>query len=151
MVEEREGFGPPDRASLIAVRDTFCRHEPLVESMAFDSPLDPQLFAVELSAGFDEPGRFDVRWSVTDSHCFHYSEPELDFRFDNHPNPHSPRKHFHPPPDAESAEPSCIEVELAERMTLAVIQCWRKAWENDDPSLLNTVENIFVKRKISVR
>lgn len=136
MADGNEGFGPPDRVSLIAVRDTFERHEPLAETTTFDSALDPQLLSVELSAGFDEPGRFDVPWSVTDSYCFHYSEPDLDFRFDNHPNPHSPRKHFHPPPDAAGAEPSCIEVELAERVTLAVLQCWRSAWENNDLSLL---------------
>lgn len=141
MAEEYSGFGPPDRASLAAIRDTFERHEPLVEAATLDSPLDPQLLAVELSVGFGEPGRFDVRWSVTDCYCFHYSEDELDFRFDNHPNPHSPRKHFHPPPDADNAEPSCIDVELAERVTLAVIQCWRNAWENDDRSLLNIAEN----------
>lgn len=138
---ENEGFGPSDRPSLIAIRDTFEYNEPLVGTITFDSALDPQLLSIELSAGFDEPGRFDVRWSATDSYCFHYSEPHLDFRFDNHPNPHSPRKHFHPPPDAEGAEPSCIEVELAERVTLAAIQCWREAWEHGDLSLLNIAES----------
>lgn len=143
MGGEYDGFGPPDGASLVAIRDTFERYEPLVESTGFDSTFDPQVLIITVAVGFEEPGRFDVRWSTTDSYGFHYTEDDLDFRFDNHPNPHSPREHFHPPPAAstEDAEPSCIEVELAERVTLAVIQCWRSALESDDLSRLNAAEN----------
>jgi hypothetical protein len=137
-----DGFGPSDESTLRAILDVFDLHEPLVESMEFDSDLDPQKLLVTFSDGFREPGRFDIRWSVTDNYAFHYSEPELDFRYDKHPNPHSPLKHFHPPSDP-SAIPvqSCIEVELAELVSLAVPQCWRRAWEHDDLSRLNTAEN----------
>lgn len=137
--DERSGFGPPDLPSLVAVRDTFERHEPLVDETAFDDSIDAQQLVVRLSAGFEEPGRFDVRWSATDCYSFHYAESGLDFRYDAHPNPHSPREHFHPPPDAASAdaEESCIQVELPELVALAVIQLWRAAWEAGDQSLLN--------------
>jgi hypothetical protein len=136
------GFGPSDESTLFAIREVFNRHKPLIESMRFDSDLDPQKLHVSLSDGFEESGRFDIRWSVTDNYAFHYSESGLDFRFDKHPNPHSPLTHFHSPSDSSTvAEPSCIEVELAELVSLAVIQCWRRAWENDDLSRLNTAEN----------
>lgn len=137
---DHDAFGPSDESTLGAVRDVFARHEPLVMSMEFDSDLNPQKLLVRLSDGFTEPGRFDIRWSVTDNYAFHYSEPELDFRYDKHPNPHSPLKHFHPPSDS-GVKQSCIEVELAELVTLAVLHCWREAWENDDLSRLNTAEN----------
>lgn len=139
--DEPGGFGPPDLPSLVAVRDTFERHEPLVDGSTFDDSIDPYRLTIGLSAGFEDAGRFDVRWSVTDCYSFHYAEPGLDFRFDAHSNPHSPREHFHPPPDAERVEPSCIEVELPELVALAVIQEWRRGWEADDPSLLNDGEN----------
>ena len=134
-------FGPPDLPSLVAVRDTFERHEPLVDESKLDDPIDPYRLAIRLLDGFGEPGRFDVRWSTTDCYSFHYTESGLDFRFDAHPNPHSPREHFHPPDGlaerVERIEPSCIAVELPELVTLAVLQEWRRAWEADDPSLLN--------------
>lgn len=141
--DEAGGFGPPDLPSLVAVRDTFERHEPLVDGSTFDDSIDPCRLTISLSAGFEDAGRFDVRWSVADCYSFHYAEPGLDFRFDAHPNPHSPREHFHPPPDAASsdAEASCIGVELPELVTLAVGQLWRRAWEAGDPSLLNDGEN----------
>lgn len=139
--ERTHGFGPPDLPSLEAIRDTFERHEPLVEESRFDDPIDPYRLAVHFSAGFEQPGRFDVRWATTDCYSFHYAEDGIDFRFDAHPNPHSPREHFHLPPDGERTEPSCIEVDLPELVTLAVLGEWRRAWEADDPSLLNDAEN----------
>jgi len=81
-----------------------------------------------------------VRWSKTNSYNFHYTEGEdFDFRYDRHPNDHSPEKHFHAPGDTRSEEAveSCIDVEQDRLVALAVVQLWRESWENDDPSLLN--------------
>lgn len=142
MTDGEYAFGPSDPATLGAIRDVFVRHEPLVVEAAFDSALDPTTLAVDLAEGFAAAGRFDVRWSTRDFYSFHYTEPDLDFRFDYHPNPHSPPKHFHPPPDAATdAVPSCITVEQAERVTLAVCQCWRRGIERDDPAAVNAAED----------
>lgn len=143
MGERQDGFGPPDLPSLLAIRDTAERHEPLVSGWKFDDSIDTQQLTIFLSVGFEESGRFDIRWSITDCYSFHYTEDGLDFRFDAHPNPHSPHEHFHPPPNADTAaaESSCIEVGLPEMVTLAVMQLWRAAWKADDLSLLNRSEN----------
>lgn len=136
--EAAPGFGAIDAQSLQTVRFVFEDHEPLVEETALDDPLNPRVLHVELSAGFDGPGRFDVRWSTRDFYSYHYSESGLDARFDRHTNPHSPLEHFHPPPDAaRDGAASCIEVDRRELVTLAVLQCWRAAHERNDPSLLN--------------
>jgi hypothetical protein len=81
-----------------------------------------------------------VRWSRTNSYNFHYTEGEdFDFRYDKHPNDHSPEKHFHAPDDTRSEEAveSCIDVEQDHLVALAVVQLWRNAWEKNDLSLLN--------------
>lgn len=45
-----------------------------------------------------------VRWYTNDDCKIHYREvyedSEWECRWDRHPNPHNPRDHFHPPPDA---------------------------------------------------
>lgn len=136
------GFGPIDVQSLQKIRYLFEEYEPLVEAAEFDDSLDPRVLHVELSEGFDHPGQFDVRWSTRNYYSYHYSEPRIDTRFDRHTNPHSPLEHFHPPPDAPRDGPaSCIEVDKRELVTLAVIQCWRTAYEHDEPQLLNNQPN----------
>jgi hypothetical protein len=138
--EEYTGeFGKIRVSSLKTIRDVFETHEPLVEETRLDD-FDPRELRVYYSEGFEEPGRFDVRWSRTNSYNFHYTEGEnFDFRYDKHPNDHSPEKHFHTPDDTRSEEAveSCIDVEQDHLVTLAVVQLWRNAWEKNDLSLLN--------------
>ncbi len=141
--ELSDAFGPIDSAALSHLRTLFEETEPLVEETEFDNPLAPTCLHVRLVDGFSSPGRFDVHFSEYDYYSVHYTEPTLDCRFDFHPNPHSSEKHFHPPSDApsRSAVPSCIEVERAELVGLAVVQCWRRAFDQDDPALLNKASN----------
>jgi hypothetical protein len=132
-------FGAPDLAALRAIRETILRVERLAEATV-DDPLNPSRLVVDLPAGIEEPGRFEVRWSTTGYHGFHYEEPDLAFRFDRHPNPHSLEKHVHLPPDGEATERSCIEVERPELVALAVLERWRAAVESGVESL-NDGEN----------
>jgi hypothetical protein len=143
--EDGEEFGAIDPEALYRVREVFWRQEPLVESAEIDSPARPSTLSVTLDTGFESPGRFDIRWSQHEFYSLHYQEPNDGpaFRFDRHPNPHSPETHFHRPPDAttDAAEPSCIEVVLPDLVTLAVLEAWRYALDRDDMSLVNSVEN----------
>jgi hypothetical protein len=91
---------------------------------------------VEPLEGIEEAGRFEIRWSTTGSYGFHYEGADLSFRFDRHPNPHSPEKHVHLPPDATETERSCIAVERPELVTLAVLERLRAVVESG-PSVLN--------------
>lgn len=136
-------FGPTDVTRLRHLRTLLTETEPLVERATFDDSLDPRLLYVHLATGFGGQGRFDVRWSERGYYSIHYTEPDLDYRFDHHPNPHSPAKHSHPPPDAPShdAESSCIAVERAELVGLAVIQLWRAAVADDEPEALNDADD----------
>jgi hypothetical protein len=142
---EHETFGPIDPGTLYRIRKTFVRHEPLVESAEIDSPARPTALSIALSARFDAPRRFDVRWSRYECYGFHYEElaDGPAFRFDRHPNPHFPEKHFHPPPTAsrDAAEPSCIAVTLPNLVTLAVVEAWRHALDGADVSLVNRLDD----------
>lgn len=139
--ELSEAFGPIDRGALTTLRTLFDETEPLVTHTGFDDPLNPRVLRIEVSEGFETAGRFDVRWSEFEYYSFHYTEPELDVRFDRHPNTHSPEKHFHPPNASRAAIQSCIEVERVELVGLAVLGQWRIALERNDPTILNEGDN----------
>ena len=52
-----------------------------------------------------EQAFLQVRWYENDDFSFHYHEhwedgDRWDCRWDRHPNTHTTREHFHPPPDA---------------------------------------------------
>ena len=132
-------FGAPNLAALRAIRETILRVEPLAE-VSFDDLLNPSRLVVDLPTGVEEPGRLEIRWSTSGLYGFHYEEPGLAFRFDRHPNPHSPEKHVHLPPDGEATEGSCIEVERPELVALAVLERWRAAVE-PGPAVLTDGEN----------
>lgn len=124
-------FGAIDTTSLVAIQKVFFE-EPLVDSAEFDDITNPRELIISLSDGVDSPGKFTIKWSINGNYSIHYSEAEVDFRFDHHPNPHSPMKHFHPPPDAsrEGAEESCIGVELDELVARGVLKAWRRWYES---------------------
>lgn len=137
--------GPVDYEALQRIRDIFREYEPLVTQSDLGDRLDPQIeLNITVGDGFGEcpRGRFDIVWTERDCYNFHYTESAgIDFRFDRHPDPHAPEKHFHEPPDANTRVPSCIEVEPADIVTLAVLKCWRTALNQDDPTLVNTRSN----------
>ena len=145
--EELSGdVGPPDVGDMGVVRDVFLRAEPLVADAEFDSVLRPREINVVLDDGIGDADRtrIDVTWYASGAYSFHYTDTaDVNWRFDRHPNPHSPEKHFHPPPDARphDAEASCISVEAPRLVALAVVKLWRRAYETGSLARLNTAEN----------
>ena len=137
--------GPVDYDALQQIRDIFLTIEPLVTHHNLSGRLDPQPeLNITVSEGFgaSPSGRFDIVWTERDCYNFHYTETDgVDFRFDRHPEPNVPEKHFHEPPNANTRAPSCIDVEQVEVVTRGVLKCWRTALERDDASLVNTQSN----------
>lgn len=137
--------GPIDYDALQTIRDIFLDNEPLVTRHDLSDRLDPQPeLNITVNAGFGSSasGRFDIVWTTRDCYNFHYIEQNgIDFRFDRHPKPQMQDNHFHEPPDAAGAVPSCIEAEQVEVVTRGVIKCWRAALERDDPTTVNSLSN----------
>jgi len=142
----REVFGPIDASALRTIRDLIVDLEPLVESATLDDPLNPRTLSVGLADGVGaaSTARLDVRWSLQGNYAAHYTDDaDRNFRFDCHPKPEAPRRHFHPPPDAPSrpVEPSCISVSEVALVTRAVVQQWRIAYKRGGFDGLNDAEN----------
>lgn len=137
--------GPVDYEALEEIRDVFLAEEPLVSHHDLSGRLDPQPeLTVAVDAGFTERscGRFDIVWTEQDCYHFHYTEPDgIQFRFDRHPDPHAPERHFHEPPNGERRVPSCISVEQPALVTRVVIKCWRTALSQGDTSVVNRQSN----------
>ncbi|GAB7020377.1 hypothetical protein [Halostagnicola bangensis] len=88
--------------------------------------------------------RIDVVWYTSGAYSFHYTNlADVNWRFDHHPNPHSPAKQFHAPPDSQShvGERSCNIVEEPRLVARPVLKLWRRAYEADSLSEINTAEN----------
>ena len=99
--------------SVEQIRDEFTTLDGLVIEAGFDSLLDPTELVVRLDDGIGDADscRFDIRWYQTGYYNFHHTdEQDVNFRFDYHPKPDAPKKHFHNPPGAPSEHPqhSCI-------------------------------------------
>ena len=144
--EQSEVFGPIDAGALREIRDLFVDLEPLVQAASLDDPLNPQTLSVELSDGVGaaSTARIDVRWSLTGNYAAHYTDDrDRSFRFDCHPKPGAPRRHFHSPPDAPSCpvDPSCIAVSETSLVTRAILQRWRYAYTNGTFEGVNDAEN----------
>lgn len=137
--------GPIDYEALQRIRDIVLEHEPLVTQHDLGKRLDPRPeLTVTVDDGFGERscGRFDIVWTERDCYSFHYTESAgIGFRFDRHPEPDAPEKHFHEPPNANRRVPSCIEAEQIDVVTRAVLKCWRTALARDDPAVVNTQSN----------
>lgn len=130
MADEISGpVGPVDYPVLQQIRDLLLDEEPLVESTAFDDPVNPTELIVQFSAGLDSQGRMEITWWKRGAYRYHYTEPDgVNFRFDNHPKDSAPNAHFHPPPEAGQAEPSFLAgVTQPQIVTRAVITRWRRA------------------------
>ncbi|MFW6320826.1 MAG: hypothetical protein ACOC0Z_03160 [Halohasta sp.] len=139
-------IGPPDTAAMRLIREQFRRDEPLVESTDFDSVLHPRALRIEFSDGIGSADhcRLSVTWYRSGAYRFHHVDSEdVNWRFDRHPNPHSPVKHFHEPPAAAShtAVESCIEAEQPRVVARAVHKLWRRAYETGTHDLVNTAQN----------
>ena len=135
-------FGRIYLPALQRIRDLWLDLEPLVASTTYDDVVAPTELQLSLADGIGDANsaRLDVQWSERGMYTFHYVDTAgVNWRFDRHPNTHSPQTHFHPPPDAATAaaEPSCIEVTEVSLVTRAVHMLWRRAHEDDDVSRLN--------------
>ena len=139
-------FGPIYLPALRRIRDLWLELEPLVAPTSYDDVVAPTELQVNLSDGLSdaESARIDIQWSELGMYSFHYVDSEgVNWRFDRHPNTHSPEIHFHPPPDAAAtaAEPSCIDVNEVSLVTRAVHTMWRTAYEDDNIDQLNGASN----------
>lgn len=126
-----EGLGEIDLQALKTIHDIFKNQEPLTEETKFEGPTGslPRSLVIEMSEGIQSKGKFEIRWDEQNFYNIQYIENEdLKFRFDNHPNLHSSRKHYHPPPksDRDKPEKSCIKVEKPTLVTRAIIKIWRE-------------------------
>ncbi|ARS91671.1 hypothetical protein [Natrarchaeobaculum aegyptiacum] len=131
--------GPIDADALVTTRGVFDRMLPLSETN-LDDPVDPTVLTVELTPGVaeDVTGRFDVQWTTADDYKYHYTEPDLDFRWGRHPHGRTydvpGDAHSHPPPAASSdpsvVEPSQFRVHRPAIVTRGVITNWEAAVEN---------------------
>lgn len=144
--ELTEDVGAPDITVLRVIRDLFLNEEPLVGETSFDSILDPQELCVRFTDGIADASwcRLEITWYRTGAYRFHYIDKNgRNWRFDRHPNDHSPEKHFHEPPDADSetARQSCIRVEEPRLVARAVLNLWRRAYETDSFADLNSAQN----------
>ncbi len=139
-------FGPIYVPALQRIRNVWVDLEPLVDDTRFDSVVSPTTLHIALSDGIGEAetARIDVQWSELGMYSFHYADGEnVNWRFDRHPNTHSPEKHFHVPPGASSsdAEDSCIQVTEVSLVARAVHALWREAYETGECDRLNSRPN----------
>ncbi|MBX0297400.1 hypothetical protein [Haloarcula nitratireducens] len=145
--DDRAGeFGPIYLPALQRIRDIWLEIEPLVDATAYDDVVAPTELQISLTDGLGdaENARLDIQWSELGMYSFHYVDAaDVNWRFDRHPNTHSPEIHFHPPPDAATtaAKPSCIDVTEVSLVTRAVHAMWRAAYEDDEPDRLNSTSN----------
>jgi hypothetical protein len=139
-------FGAIYLPALQRIRDCWLELEPLVDTTAYDGVVAPTELQISLTDGLGDAdtARLDIQWSELGMYSFHYVDSDdVNWRFDRHPNTHSPESHFHPPPDAPTtgADPSCINVTEVSLVARAVHAMCRAAYEADDTDRLNSVSN----------
>ena len=139
-------FGPIDLPALQRIRDLWLDLEPLVGETAYDDIVAPTELQISLGDGLAdaESARLDIQWSELGMYSFHYVDiDDVNWRFDRHPNTHSPESHFHPPPAVATtdAEPSCIDVTEVSLVTRAVHTMWQAAYEDNNVDQLNSASN----------
>jgi hypothetical protein len=103
---------PVDDAVLRSIRDRVRTH-PVIDTVTAErtggllsmiqAACDPDRYPAHITAA-----RLEIRWYTNDDYNFHYIETHAggtwQCRWDRHPNPHTERTHFHPPPDARSTD-----------------------------------------------
>lgn len=147
MTNDRAGeFGTIYLPALQRIRTLWMDLEPLVTETGYDNPVEPTELRIELTDGLGDAdsARFDIQWSDLNNYSFHYVDSaDVNWRFDRHPNTHSPNRHFHPPSDAGAAdaESSCIHVGEVSLVTRAVHNLWRVAYDSQDLDRLNSLSN----------
>jgi len=100
-------FGPIYLPTLQRIRDLWLNLEPLVDDTAYDDVVAPTELQISFSDGLGdaESARLGIQWSELRMYSFHYVDSDgLNWRFDRHPNTHTPEIHFHPPPDTTTTD-----------------------------------------------
>ncbi len=100
-------FGPIYLPALQRIRDRWLDLEPLVDDTGYDDIVGPTELQISLSDGLGDAGnaRLDIQWSELGMYSFHYVDNDgVNWRFDRHPNTHSPEIHFHPPHEAATTD-----------------------------------------------
>jgi len=92
--DDRAGeFGPIYLPALQRIRDLWIELEPLVDETSYDDVVAPTELRITLSDGLGDAtsARFDIQWSELGMYSFHYVDSDdVNWRFDRHPNTHSP-------------------------------------------------------------
>ena len=161
-----DGRGPVDWEALQETERVFrSRLGELLTDVAYEpTAIDPVELRLTVGTGFTaDTARFDVQWWEHHGYKYHYREEGADrstaengdgravrdrtaapprpieFRFGWERRPESPypAKHFHPPDDLQTHRKSCISHEDPTLVSLAVLACWWRALEADDPGIVN--------------
>ncbi len=142
--------GAIDVTKLDAFRDAFLAIEPLA-SGTIDDRLNPRELRLTIPDGVEDAAKttFTVRWTTVNDYNIHYSDPsECNLRWDIHPHDFSTPpndRHFHPPPDASSAdnhvEASCLGDPSVALVARAVHLLWRQALDEGSMAEINAGTN----------
>ncbi len=144
--EDLDGdLGTLDVVAMDEVRSAFTGLDGLIDAAGFRNPADPEVVHVYFADGIGaaDECRFDVRWYRKGYYSVHHTDPTgRNFRWDYHPKVGAPEKHFHPPPDAPSAdpEPSCLTAEDPPVVARAVHKLWQRAYDTGRTGALNSAE-----------
>lgn len=142
--------GAIDVGKLDAFRDAFTAIEPMA-SGEIDDRLNPRDLRLTIPYGVGDTAEtvFTVRWTTVDDYNIHYSDTSAqDLRWDLHPHDFSvppDDRHFHPPPEASSAdgdvEASCLGEPSVDLVARAVHLLWRQALDEGSMTNINAGEN----------
>lgn len=142
--------GAIDVGKLDAFRDAFTAMEPMA-SGEIDDRLDPRELRLTVPYGVGDGAEtvFTVRWTTVDDYNIHYSDTSAhDCRWDLHPHDFSAPpddRHFHPPPDASSADAdvavSCLGEPSVPFVVRAVHLLWRQALDEESMTSITAGDN----------
>lgn len=143
--------GAIDVTKLDAFRDAFTAVEPMASGVIDDRLDPPELrLMIPYGVGKAEETIFTVRWTTVDDYNIHYSDTdERDLRWDSHPHDFpalADDRHFHPPPDASSADDqvvvSCLGDPSVALVARAVHLLWRQALDDGSMTDINAGTNL---------
>ena len=142
--------GSIDLTKLDATRDAFSAIEPMA-SGEIDDRLNPRELRITIPYGIGEADTtiFTVRWTTAGDYNIHYSDTSgRNLRWDIHPHDFSAPpddRHFHPPPDASSAdthvEKSCLKEPSVDIVARAIHLLWRQALDEGSMTSTNAGTN----------
>lgn len=106
-----------------------------------ETPRRPREARLTVAPGITAAGGyFDVAWWENGDYKYHYREEGIQFRFGREAAKRGtdvPVRHFHPPNDLDSHEPSRIGGRTPELTTIGVVTTWFAAVAADDPTVVN--------------